>query len=81
MENEIAGCLQDYRGILATMYVNDKYKERKAAETKANTIKVLCIINILSGHSLFRPLDDKIAIAVKKDIPRLSRKPVCFSIS
>ena len=33
--NDIAGGLPDSRGMLATMYVNDKYKEqRKASATQ-----------------------------------------------
>ena len=29
VENKIAGCLLDSQGMLATMFVNDKYKEQR----------------------------------------------------
>ena len=29
IENRIAGCLLDSRGMLATMYINDRYKEQR----------------------------------------------------
>ena len=29
VKNKIAGCLLDSRGMLATMYLNDRYKERR----------------------------------------------------
>ena len=45
VENKIAGCLPDSRGMLATMYVNDRYREkRKRQEYEANMIKLKFII-------------------------------------
>ena len=34
VEKEVAGCLQDSRGMLATMCVNDKCKEQRKAVEK-----------------------------------------------
>ena len=45
VENKITGCLLDARGMLATMYVNDRYKEqRKAAGDHSKYHHMMIII-------------------------------------
>ena len=44
-ENKIAGCLSDSRGMLATMYVNDRYKEQRQVAGIQNKTTKLCFVN------------------------------------
>ena len=36
VENKIAGCLMDFQGLLGTMCVNNKYKEKRNATVGKN---------------------------------------------
>ena len=47
VENMIIGCLLDSQGVLATMYVSDKYKEQRRAAGIESKYHKIIVYNLL----------------------------------